>query len=276
MPSPPKGPRLWLRKERRDRDGAVVRPAVYLIRDGGYQRSTGCGRADLRRAEEALAFYIGEKRLTPQGPRDPGAIPLVDVLALYARDIVPRHARPHETQARIDRLLAYWADKMLSAVTGARCRAYVRSRDSDAAARRELEELRAAINHHRREGFCEKIVSVVLPERHPRRERWLRRSEVAKLLLAAWRYREVQKGHSTGRHSRRHVARFILVALYTGTRAATVCAAALGPCDGRGHIDLERGIFYRRPVGARETKKRRPPVPRPSPPLETQGPALRC
>ena len=32
-----------------------------------------------------------------------------------------------------------------------------------AAARRELEDLRAAINHHRREGLCSEIVSVVLP-----------------------------------------------------------------------------------------------------------------
>ena len=29
---------------------------------------------------------------------------------------------------------------------------------------------------------------------------------------------------------------------------------------GRGHVDLERGVFYRRAEGARETKKRQPPV----------------
>lgn len=263
MPSPSKGPRLYLRRERRDRTGKLLRPAVYIIRDGRYQQSTGCSRTDLCGAEEALAFYIGNKRLAPKGPRDPAQIPIVDVFALYARDIAPTHARPHETQQRIDRLLTHFGDKMLSAVTGAACRAYVRSRSTDAAARRELEELRAAINHHRQEGFCEKIVAVTLPERHRSRERWLTRTEVAKLLLAAWRYREVQKGHATGRRSRRHVARFILVALYTGTRAAAVCAAALQPTDGHGYVDLERGIFYRRPAGARETKKRRPPVPLP-------------
>jgi len=36
---------------------------------------------------------------------------------------------------------------------------------STAAARRELEDLRSAINYHRREGLCSEIVSVVLPER---------------------------------------------------------------------------------------------------------------
>jgi integrase len=58
----------------------------------------------------------------------------------------------------------------------------------------------------------------------------------------------------------RHVARFILLGLYTGTRHAAICSAALMPTIGRGHVDLERGVFYRRVEGARETKKRQPPV----------------
>ena len=39
----------------------------------------------------------------------------------------------------------------------------------------------------------------------------------------------------------RHVARFILVGLYTGTRSAAICGAALMPTVGRGHVDLEQG-----------------------------------
>jgi len=126
-----------------------------------------------------------------------------------------------------------------------------------------LEELRAAINHHRKEGYCDKIVSVVLPERNEGRTRWLTRKEAARLIWRAWRFRETQQGEATDRRTRRHVARFILVGLYTGTRAGAICAAALQPTEGRGWIDLERGIFYRRPAGVRETKKRRPPVPLP-------------
>src|SRR5580698_7718395 len=95
------------------------------------------------------------------------------------------------------------------------------------------------------------------------RERWLTRSEAAALLWAAWRYREVQKGKPTGRRSRQHIARFILLALYTGTRASAVCGAALQPTVGRGWIDVERGLFYRRAEGERETRKRKPPVPLP-------------
>ena len=58
----------------------------------------------------------------------------------------------------------------------------------------------------------------------------------------------------------RHVARFILVGLYTGTRSSAICRAALGPTIGRGHVDLEQGVFYRRAIGRLQTKKRQPPV----------------
>jgi integrase len=58
----------------------------------------------------------------------------------------------------------------------------------------------------------------------------------------------------------RHIARFILVGLYSGTRHAAICGAALRPTLGRGWIDLDRGVFHRRADGAVETKKRQPPV----------------
>src|SRR6516165_3711262 len=77
-------------------------------------------------------------------------------------DMVSRHTRPKETEGRIAALERFFGDKMLSDVTGETCRAYVAQRTTDAAARRELEDLRAAINHHRREGLCNKVVEVAL------------------------------------------------------------------------------------------------------------------
>jgi hypothetical protein len=56
---------------------------------------------------------------------------------------------------------------------------------------------------------------------------WLTRSEAARLLRAAWRHREVQQGQPTVKYCRRHLAPFIIVALYTGSRAAVVAQAAL-------------------------------------------------
>jgi integrase len=259
MPIAAKGARLWLRKRR-------GRKTIYIIRDGEYQCSTGCGPRDRAGAEKALKHYLAEKHAagaSAKGNRHPSEIPVADVLALYARDVAKGHARPKETARRIERLLAFFGHQCLSYVDGGSCRAYAAHSSTDTMARRDLEELRAAINHHRSEGKCSEIISVTLPDRRPHREEWITRNEAARLIRAAWRYREHQHGKPTDRRSRQHVARFILVGLYTGTRASAICGAAFEPTAERGWIDTERGVFYRRPRERRETKKRQPPVPLP-------------
>lgn len=186
---------------------------------------------------------------------------------------------------RFKALRRFWGGKLLSDVTGDSCREYVafrraeneqKKRDawlakaatgrkmpefkvSDGAARRELEDFRAAINHHRREGLHDKIVSVRLPPAGKRRERWLTRSEAAHLILTTWRYREQQNFRGTDRHTRRHVARFMVVARYMGSRASVICEASIEkrrPKD-RAWIDLRQGVFYGLPETGQETNKRR-------------------
>lgn len=262
MPARAKGPRLYLRGGRSDR----VPTWVILDSDRGrHEESTGCGESDRAGAERALEAYLANKHVTASSrdAKDPAVIPVADVLALYARDVAPKHSQPKETASRIGFLLDYFGDMSLARVTGETCEAYAASCKTDAVARRRLEELRAAVNYHRKRGLCSKIIEVVLPPKRQARERWLTRDEVARLVLSAWRYREIQKGVPTERRSRQHVAKFILVALYTGTRAGAVCAAALQPTPRHGHVDLDRGVFYRRAPGARITKKRQPPVPLP-------------
>ena len=92
------------------------------------------------------------------------------------------------------------------------------------------------------------------------RDAWLTRDQAARLLWAAWRAKQVMQGTHTKRDVGKHLARFILTGLYTGTRHAAICGAAFQPAIGRGHVDLDRGVFHRRAQGARETKKRQPPV----------------
>jgi integrase len=79
------------------------------------------------------------------------------------------------------------------------------------------------------------------PPKPEGRERWLTRSEVARLLWAARRSP--------------HLSRFIIVAYYTGTRSGAVLALQWS------WIDLRAGVMRRRAPGEAElATKRRPPV----------------
>lgn len=248
MPRRSKGPRLWLQPARKRDDGTLER-AVWLIRDGTVKRSTGYGSSDAAKAQTALANYILDKTSVARSSnRDPAQVMVADVIAIYAADVAPKHSRPKETAARLGNLLEHFEGVTLAQMNKHACAGYVEARGHQAAARRELEDLRAAVRHHWEGGLCSSLTPIVLPERGPPRTRWLSRSEAARLLWAA-RALELH-----------HVARFILVALYTGTRAGAVCGAALRPTEGRGWIDLEHGVFYRRAQGRAESKKRQPPV----------------
>jgi integrase len=279
MPRRQKGPRLWLRPARRDARGSITHPARYFILDRGVQHGTGFGIAEADRAERALAKYIASKyeTKTASEKRDPSAILIRDVLSLYLNDVVSAPIKAIEQREgplseldpdrpdikaaltlqrkaahRAKRLNAFFGSRLLSEIDGPLCRQYTKQSSTDAMARRDLEDLRSAISHHRKEGLHDKIISVVLPDRRPERERWLEREEAAQLLWAAWRRAKCQ-----------HVAKFILVALYTGRRAAVVCGASFVREMGRTWVDLRRG-FLRPPERARKTKKRNPPIPLPA------------
>jgi integrase len=281
MPRRPAPPRLWLEPEEFDARGKRQRYATWVIRDGSRKIRTGCPGEDRAGAEQALAEYLADKHGKPSRERGraPDQILVLDVLNIYLADKAPGHARPDETKQRVMTLSDFWQPYTLADVNGQRCRDYVKWRTSqqrrsskpevtgqparpitESMARRELEDLRSAINHHRQEGLCSEIVSVALPEKPEGRDIWLTRSEAARLIWAAWRARQVMQDKVTVRPTGRHIARFILIGLYTGTRSGAICGASLVPAIGRGYVDLERGVFHRRAEGASETKKRQPPV----------------
>lgn len=175
------------------------------------------------------------------------------MLRYYGTEVAPKHARPDETLARIEALILHFAGKTCEQINGAECRAFA-SKRTPAAARRALEDLRAALHFYHSEGFIEAKLGVTLPEKQRSRERWLTRKEAARLLWAAYHDREVQKGATTARRPGKHVARFILIGLYTGTRAGAITGATWK------QIDFDTGIFHRMKDGDRLTKKRKPPV----------------
>jgi hypothetical protein len=129
MPRRSKGVRLWLEPARRDAKGQLLRRAVYVIRDGSTKRSTGFGEGEIEQAQRVLAEYqIARYRAPRLRDRDPGSIKVADVISVYADDVVPKHARPRETAARLSQLLDYFGDETLLYINKRTCGAYVTHR----------------------------------------------------------------------------------------------------------------------------------------------------
>jgi len=271
MSRPSKGARLYVKRQK-------GRASVYVIRDGTKEVSTGCALGDVERAQQVLRDYLAAQYRPDTGEKHLANIGVADVLMLYFKDL-PADSPSRETiRYNIKALSAYWGDKSLADVKGSTCRSYIFSRTATstsvkdtgsfrsvkmATARHELKSLQAAINHWHRESPLEAVPKVSLPKVQSRRERWLTRNEVAALLKACRRLsregRKAAKG-ATQFTDYSHVARFILIGIGTGTRHDAVLKLRWSPSDYGGHVDLQRGIIFRRGAAERESTKRRPPV----------------
>lgn len=273
MPRERKPPRLWFREPRYRADGKLVSNGAWFILDGGRQIPTRCALGEEETAKGKLAEHVAQGYRAPRREQDIERILVGSVLSIFDEDARETQANIRIFDGMIVRLTDWWGNKMLSEVTGESCRAYVAFRKKagggNGGARRDLETLRAAINHHEKEGLHRGNVRVWLPEKGQSRQQWMTREQVAKLLWHCWRYREVQRryrGKDTGRaivtakRPLRHIARFILLGVYTGTRAAAIASASPVEDDGRSWVDLDAGVFYRLAKGKKATNKRQPPV----------------
>lgn len=242
MPRKSTGPRLYWHKQR----------CVYYVREG--RRFIGGGVADRRDAEASLARYIASKD-RPAGPSTPDQLSVAEVLSIYGRERAPHVKDPARIGDCIRALVPLLGPLPLSAITGEVCRRYGKARDrAPGTVRKELGTLAAAINHCHAEGYITSAPRVRLPAKPAPRDRWLTRDEAAKLVRAAYRNPKAK-----------HLARFILVALYTGTRTDAILRLQYMPNTAGGWVDTDRGVVYRRAEGEAETKKRTPPVPVPRP-----------
>lgn len=286
MPRRSKGARLELRPARRDSNGNVTHQATWRIRDSVRDIGTGCAANEIAAAEQKLKEYIVSKYEPKRKAQDIETIPIGDVLSIYLDaqlDVLRDRFRVNDAtedtiadirkfKKRIGRLNDWWGSKTLGEVDGEQCRRYAKKRGNKGGARRDLEDLRAAVNHHASEGYHRGVVKITLPAKGDPRDKWLTRSDAAKLIWTCWRYREIQTVHrgarqgqkvATDKRPLRHLARFILIGLYTGTRAAAIAAASPIAAIGRSYVDLERGIYYRLKQGDARTRKRQPPAPLP-------------
>lgn len=164
-------------------------------------------------------------------------------------------AKGREFRTQIGRLNDFFGDDVISDLNGERCRAFARQRTTASMARKELQLFRAAIGHWHTEYVLPMVPTIVLPPKGPARHRWLTRDEAAKLIWAFWRMKHPRTGVRTGAH----LARFMLIAMYTGTREGAVISLQWQPNLSGGYIDLDAGVIYRARDGEEKTKKRKPP-----------------
>lgn len=255
MPQQAKGPRLYLRKD----------TGIWLIRDTG-RGEFSTGTRSRSEAERALGQYIAE-RDRPRGPATPDQMTVAGALSIYAAEHAPTVSDPARIGFAIEPLVAFWGDLPISAIRKETCRAYGRqrvkviSRDpqtrepthtvplSQGTVRKELGTLAAALNYCAAEGHLLNPPKVHLPPKPQPKDRWLARDEAARLLWAAWRNPTAS-----------HLARFILVGLYTGTRKTAILRLRYMPNTSCGHIDTATGKMHRRAQGQVETKKRQPSI----------------
>lgn len=258
MPQKRRPARLWLRPDTR----------YWFIKDGDDRHPTECREADVEAAQRKLAEYIDSK-YRPQRSSRAAEVTVADVVIVYSKDKAPTTARPKETLSMLDRITDFFGDMLLTELRGQTYRDYAADRGNPGGARRDLEVLRAAINHYHAEETLDMVPKVTLPEKGEPRQAWLTRSEVAKLLWAALGWvptvcdittREPIMWKRTGWRNP-HLVRLIMVALYTGTRLSAVLQLQWMPNTTGGHINLDSGVIYRKSQGERTMhNKRKTPV----------------
>lgn len=280
MPRPAQPPRLYLRK----RSGREPR---YVILDGGEERSTGFGPEHKREAEKAFADYLASKHRPKFASGSPELVAVADVLTYYMEGSAPTHASPPLVGHHTARLLEFFGTMTCGDINPGCCHAYIGARVeglagrkpvSVATARRELDTLGAALSYAHTNGKLIRLVLVDKPDPSAPNPRWLTRSEAARLLAGALGFTPLElDSRGSGLRWRRvalpnyHVARFILIALYTGTRHASVLNLRWSRSATAGWVDLHAGVLHRRGYAERETRKRRPSAPIP----ENLAPHLR-
>lgn len=266
MPQKRKPPRLWLRTET---DAHGVDRSSWVIKDGKRSIRTGCLENEIAEAEAKLREYLSEK-FEPQRGGRASEVTIGDVLTVYLDEKSSNTSRPKETEQAIARLNDYFGAMVVSDIKGRTCRDFAAHRKTPSGARRDLEVLRAALRHYHKEYGLDVLPVLTLPDKSTPRERYMTRSEAAALLLACLGWELIEEGSGANAfkrwkrrkyHRANHLARLVLIGLYTGTRPGAIKTLQWMRNTEGGWADLERGVIFRRAEGERVAhNKRKPPV----------------
>lgn len=282
-------PRLQLEGERLNKNGSLE-AAKWVIKyydeaKGGTRKfSTGFGPEQAAEAQKYFSKWLVEHTSEEPLPKDRKVdeVPIADVIAHYIDERIPPKpgsdhrplARPEEVLGYMEDLVLWWGDKTADEVTKENCRKFVDACKSPTAARNRLEYLRGALNLAHKDGLIRTTVIVHLPSKPEARKEFLERDEVAKLLWHAYKTRRTythnaKKSAATGLAGTtvltdhfpwRHVCRYILIALYTGTRKDRIVEASFIREPGKPWIDLQRGEYHRAAPGEIVAANKRAPT----------------
>lgn len=227
MPRRSAGPRLWADKKR----------DTWTIIDGRSRYRTGCGLAEIGRAQRSLQEYLERKHKPAEGPNPL----LADVIATYGDEHIKHTVSGKHIQYDLKKLAKWWGTKKVSDVNAHTTRAYSAHRSAAVSARRELAFLNASIQHWKtNHAPLMATPKIKLPPKPQARQDFMTREQAAKFLLGA-------------RHTP-HLARFFLIGWYTGSRRSVITGLKWSM------VNLETGVMQRKERNAAVTKKRAPPV----------------
>lgn len=289
MPRISAGPKLFKKKSRTSDQW------YWYIRDGKKQIATGILVENSRKSEEAAREALRDY-LTDEAKKEPDIGPSDWLVSQVVEYYVSR--RGDEVSAAetmyytLKPILTFFGPKIANKLTPDDGFQYTKWRmhkpkpaESDWPAyprlvvkgptvRRELLILNAALAIALKAEKISRKVSFDLPPASTPKERWLTVPEAARLLMGALGFIMVecadiktrQKRWLVWRRERRaavskHVARFVLIGLYTGTRHAAICELGFEPHPAGGHFDLAQGLMYRKTAEAGQTSKRKPTIP---------------
>lgn len=165
---------------------------------------------------------------------------IADVLAVYGKEVAAERVSARNLGYNISNLLKWWGDKTTADISKHTCQEYAKTKTGPAASQ-DLKILKAATTHWHGSKFGPLLFTPAFwrPADNGPRDRYLTKSEAARLLRAAKPYR--------------HLRRLILLQLYTGSRPGVILAMTWA------QIDLKAGTMQRKPRGSVEAKNKRAP-----------------
>lgn len=207
MPRESQGPRLI---QRRNRPNYFIR---YIDPKSGQQRDESTGTGNRNEATKKLAEFLlqwsepREKRMRVNG------MVLAEVLARYAI-LKEKAGNAERLKHSMKRLIPFWGHLKTDDIDEESILDYrlANPARSSGTLRRELTDLRSAVNYAARKEFIRPISFPELPPDSPAKQRWLTESEFANLL---WHSRKVSR-------SKHNLPTFLMIAFYTGARKGAI------------------------------------------------------